>query len=51
MALTKSDKVWVKDVLKGALEDALDKQEQKFEKKLTEIKSEFIEKIDPILTS
>lgn len=31
------------------IEDLLDKQEQKFEAKVIEIKSEFFEKIDPIL--
>ena len=45
MALTKTDKIWVKNVL----EDALDDQEQKFEAKITEFKDEFFTKIDPIL--
>ncbi|KKR63102.1 hypothetical protein A2210_02775 [Candidatus Woesebacteria bacterium RIFOXYA1_FULL_40_18] len=45
MALTKTDKIWVKNVL----EDALDNQEQKFEAKITEFKDEFFTKIDPIL--
>ena len=45
MTLTISDKTWIKNVL----EDALDDQEQKFEAKLTEFKSDFFNKIDPIL--
>lgn len=49
MALTKSDKIWVKDLLDNTLESALDKQEQKFEAKLVEVKDDFYNKIDPIL--
>lgn len=53
MALTKSDLNKVDDLLDKKLEikltDKLDKQEQKLENKLTEFKSEFFEKVDPIL--
>ncbi|OGM76548.1 hypothetical protein A2210_02740 [Candidatus Woesebacteria bacterium RIFOXYA1_FULL_40_18] len=49
MALTKSDKVWVKDLLNNTLENALDRQEQKFEAKIVEVKDDFYNKIDPIL--
>ena len=35
--------------LKGVISEELDNQEDKFENKLTEFKSEFFEKIDPIL--
>ena len=41
MALTKNDKVFI--------EGLLDKQEEKFEAKITEFKDEFYTKIDPIL--
>lgn len=41
MALTKSDKIFI--------ENALDKQELKFEDKITKFKDEFYSKIDPIL--
>lgn len=49
MALTKSDKVWVKTTIKDVLEVALDNQEQKFEAKVDEFKDDFYTKIDPIL--
>ena len=49
MSLTKSDKVWIKALLKNSLEDALDSQEQKFEAKIVEVKNDFYDKIDPIL--
>ncbi len=60
MALTASDRKWVKDVLESALvsqeqkfeakiDSALDNQEQKFEAKIVEIKNDFYEKIDPVL--
>lgn len=49
MSLTKSDKEWVKDVLDITLESVLDKQEQKFEAKIAEIKDDFYTKIDPVL--
>ena len=45
MVLTKSDKEWVKGVLKEVLGD----QEQKFESKIVEVKGDFYNKIDPIL--
>ena len=45
MTLTKSDLGQIKNIVEGAL----DNQEQKYEAKLTEVKSEFFEKIDPIL--
>lgn len=41
MALTNTDKNWIKGVMEG--------QEEKFEAKIVEFKSEFFEKIDPIL--
>jgi len=41
MTLTKNDKVFI--------ENALDKQELKFEAKITKFKDEFYTKIDPIL--
>jgi hypothetical protein len=49
MALTKSDLVKIDGLLENKLNDKLDGQEQKFEAKLTQFKSEFFEKIDPIL--
>lgn len=45
MALTKDDKKWVK----GILEDVVGDNEQKFEAKIVEVKSDFYNKIDPIL--
>jgi len=45
MTLTKSDFKQIRIILK----EELDNQEQKFEVKITKVKSEFIEKIDPIL--
>lgn len=45
MALIKSDFNQIRIILKEELEN----QEQKFEEKITEVKSDFIEKIDPIL--
>lgn len=41
MALTKNDKVWIQDLIED--------QEQKFETKIVEVKSDFYNKIDPIL--
>lgn len=41
MALTKTDKNWIEDIM--------DKQEQKFEAKVAEFKDDFYTKIDPIL--
>jgi hypothetical protein len=41
MALTRTDL--------NKIDDLLDKQELKFEKKIVEFESEFFEKIDPIL--
>lgn len=41
MSLTNSDKNWIKNLL--------DDEEEKFEAKIVEIKSEFFEKVDPIL--
>ena len=45
MTLTKNDLNQIDNLVGRRLDD----QEGKFEKKLTEIKSEFFEKIDPIL--
>lgn len=56
MALTKSDKNWVKNTVESAMEE----QEQRFEakieevkddfyNKITEVKDDFYNKIDPIL--
>lgn len=45
MTLTKSDFKQIRIILK----EELDNQEEKFEAKITKVKSEFIEKIDPIL--
>ena len=45
MALNKSDLKQIRVVL----QEELNNQEEGFEKKLTEVKSEFFEKIDPIL--
>ena len=45
MTLTKSDKKWVI----GVLQDALQSQEVKFERKIDEVKNDFYNKIDPIL--
>lgn len=45
MVLTKSDL----DKVGGLIDRKLDDNEEKFEKKLTKFKSEFFEKIDPIL--
>ena len=45
MTLTKSDKKWVI----GVLQDALESQEVKFERKIDEVKNDFYNKIDPIL--
>lgn len=45
MVLTSSDKSWIKNVL----QDGLDSQEEKFEAKIVEVKSDFLDKIDPIL--
>ncbi len=45
MTLTNSDKSWIKNLL----QDGLGSQEEKFEAKLTEFKSEFFDKVDPIL--
>lgn len=45
MTLTKNDFKQIRLVL----EEELDKQEQKFEDKVTQLKSDFFEKIDPIL--
>jgi len=44
MALNKGD---LKEI-RVILQEELDNQEESFEKKLTEVKSEFFEKIDPI---
>lgn len=44
MALTKNDFRQIRVVLK----EELDKQEQKFEDKVTQLKSDFFEKVDPI---
>lgn len=41
MTLTNTDKNWIKDLL--------DDQEQKFEAKIVGVKSDFLDKIDPIL--
>ena len=45
MGLTKNDFKQIRVVL----EEELDKQEQKFEDKVTQLKSDFFEKVDPIL--
>jgi len=45
MALIKSDFNQIRIILK----EELGNQEQKFEEKISEVKSDFIEKIDPIL--
>jgi len=45
MTLTKSDKDWIEGTLKDVIQD----QEDKFEVKIVEVKSDFYEKIDPIL--
>ncbi len=49
MVLTKSDFKQFEQLLDRKLDEKLDEQEEKFEKKLTEFKSEFFEKVDPIL--
>lgn len=49
MTLTRFDFKQFEQILDRKLTEKLDEQEDKFEKKLTEIKSEFFEKIDPIL--
>ena len=41
MALTKSDKNWIQNLMEN--------QEEKFEAKIVEVKSDFYNKIDPIL--
>jgi hypothetical protein len=41
MALTKGDKIWIKDLIEV--------QEEHFEAKIVEVKSDFYNKIDPIL--
>ena len=45
MTLTKNDKDWIEGTLKDVIQD----QEGKFETKMVEVKSDFYEKIDPIL--
>ena len=45
MALTQSDKNWVKNTVESAMEE----QEQRFEAKIEEVKGDFYNKIDPIL--
>jgi len=45
MTLTKNDKNWVI----GVLQDVLENQEVKFERKIDEAKNDFYNKIDPIL--
>ena len=45
MTLSNGDLKQIRTVVK----EELDGQEQKFEKKLTEVKSEFFERVDPIL--
>ena len=45
MALNNDDKKWITNIL----QDTLDEQEQKFESKIVDIKSDFYTKIDPIL--
>lgn len=45
MVLSSGDLKQIRTVVKEELDD----QEQKFEKKLTEVKSEFFERVDPIL--
>jgi hypothetical protein len=49
MTLTKGDKVWIKNTLDDVLFNGLDSQEQKFDAKIVEVKSDFYDKIDPIL--
>jgi len=57
MALTKADldirlsdfEKRLETIIDGKLSEKLDEQEVRFEKKLTEFKSEFFTKIDPIL--
>ncbi len=49
MELTKSDYKQFEQLLDRKLDEKLDEQEEKFESKLTEFKSDFFEKIDPIL--
>lgn len=49
MTLTKSDKKWIEDIFDAKSGSKMDELEQKFEKKLVEFKSEFFEKIDPVL--
>jgi hypothetical protein len=41
MALTKGDKIWIQNLIED--------QEVKFENKIVEVKSDFYNKIDPIL--
>lgn len=41
MALTKGDKIWIQNLMED--------QEEKFEAKIVEVKSDFFNKIDPIL--
>ena len=45
MTLTKSDKDWIEGTLKDVIQD----QEDKFEAKIVDVKSDFYEKIDPVL--
>lgn len=49
MALSKGDKKFIEDVVDKKLDQKLDKQELKFEAKLTEFRDDFYTKIDPIL--
>lgn len=50
MAFTKDELNQMKTVVSLVLVSVLSEQEEKYEKKLEEFKSEFFEKIDPILT-
>ena len=53
MTLTKTDFREIRDIVKEevdtSLDEKLDTQELKFEQKLSEFKSDFFEKVDPVL--
>ena len=56
MTLTKIDKSWIQNILEkqelryeSKLESKLEDIEEKFEDKIVEFKSDFFEKVDPVL--
>jgi hypothetical protein len=49
MSLTKSDKIWVENLFDRKTGSKMEELEEKFESMLIEFKSEFFDKIDPIL--